>query len=641
MPSASPVTGTEADDLFAGGGEMGRRMRAYDWASHPLGPPERWPQSLRTVMRILLTSRYAMWMGWGPEFWFFCNDTYLPTLGIKEKWALGASARKVWEEIWPDVGPRAESVVETGKATWDEGLRLFLERSGYPEETYHTFSYSPVPDDSGCTGGMLCVVTEETERVIGQRRLTLLRELAAELANTKTEKEVFAAVRRSFGAHPEDLPFALAYSFEPAGGTAHLVCAHGVEDGHLIAPASLSGDGPVWPAATLLAHTQPITVDLTAHAEKLPRGSWDIPPGRATVVPLTQPGQPRPAGFLAVGLNPYRGYDEAYRGFIDLLAGQISAGLNGARAYETERKRAAALAELDRAKTEFFSNVSHEFRTPLTLMLAPLEDELRERPERSERLETAHRNSLRLLKLVNTLLDFSRSEAGRLEASCVPTDIGTLTADLASSFRAVIEKAGIRFSVDCPALPPTAYVDREMWEKIVFNLLSNAFKFTFSGEIEIATRTRGDMIELTVRDSGTGIPAKELPRLFERFHRVQGARSRTHEGTGIGLALVNQLVRLHGGDVKVESTEGKGTTFTVTLRTGSDHLPADRVSRTATPTAPASRGAAFIQEADQWQTDTRVATGPDSTLLRGVADAALPARRRIVLAEDNADMRTY
>ena len=164
---------------------MGRRIREFDWTRHPLGPLAGWPQSLKIVVRIMLTSRYAMWLGWGAEFYFFCNDSYAPTLGIKRDAALGVSARKVWEEIWSDIGPRTESVVWTVEATWDESLLLFLERSGYAEETCHTFSYSPVPNDDNSIGGMLCVVTEETERAIGGRRL----------ASINTEEELFRAVK--------------------------------------------------------------------------------------------------------------------------------------------------------------------------------------------------------------------------------------------------------------------------------------------------------------------------------------------------------------------------------------------------------------------------------------------------------------
>jgi hypothetical protein len=193
------------DDCLSGGGQMGALTRCFDWSATPLGPVAAWPQSLKTTVRIMLNSRYAMWMAWGPELTFFCNDAYRPTLGVKARWALGARSDKVWEEIWPDIGPRIETVLRTGTATWDERLLLFLERSGYPEETYHTFSYSPLADDSGSITGMLCVVTEDTQRVIGERRLRTLRELGLRTsAEARTAEASCAAAAKCLGSNPYD-----------------------------------------------------------------------------------------------------------------------------------------------------------------------------------------------------------------------------------------------------------------------------------------------------------------------------------------------------------------------------------------------------------------------------------------------------
>jgi signal transduction histidine kinase len=266
---------------------------------------------------------------------------------------------------------------------------------------------------------------------------------------------------------------------------------------------------------------------------------------------------------LLVGVSSRRVLDDAYRTFFDLVTGHIGTVIADARAYEEERKRAEALAEIDRAKTVFFSNISHEFRTPLTLMLGPIEDALTDPDEplpatQLARIETVQRNGTRLLKLVNTLLDFSRIEAGRVEASYEPTDLAAYTAELASVFRSAIERAGMHLVVDCPPLPELVYVDREMWEKIVLNLLSNAFKFTFTGEIRVSLRwgdggvgEAGEVtsalslsslsspphVVLEIQDTGIGIPAAELPHLFERFHRVKEAQGRSIEGSGIGLSL--------------------------------------------------------------------------------------------------------
>ncbi len=628
---------------------MGALMRATDWSRTAVGPVDSWPKSLQITVQILLTSRYAMWMGWGTDLTFFYNDAYRPTLGVKHPSALGKSAREVWEEIWDDIGPRAEAVLRTGVATWDESLLLYLERSGYPEETYHTFSYSPIPDDDGGVGGMLCVVTEDTDRTIGDRRLALLRELASDLAGTNEEEEVCSAIQSRVGARPKDLPFTLLYLFEEDGARARLACSTGIKPGTSASPEVIEVGSVVapWPAARILEQAEPVRIeDLASRFEALPTGVWDRPPRRAVAVPIVGQGASRPAGFLVAGINPYRPFDPAYAGFVDLLAGQIASGLANARAYEQERRRAEALAEVDRAKTVFFSNVSHEFRTPLTLLLGPVEDALGSglEPEQRERMEVVHRNALRLQKLVNTLLDFSRIEAGRIWATYEPTDLAAFSAELASVFRSAIEKAGMRLIVDCPPLSEPVFVDRDMWEKVVLNLVSNAFKFTLEGEIEVSLREKEDRAVLRVRDTGTGIPEEQLPRIFERFHRVEGVRARTHEGTGIGLALVRELVRLHGGTVEVESDQGRGTTFSVSIPLGDSHLPADRVgggrAGSAVPTALGE--GAYVEEALRWIPDSPEATEASESK-RYVPDARpeTPSRPWVLLADDNADMRDY
>ena len=170
-------------EMFQRSGEVGHDLLAVDWDATPLGPPETWPRSLESVVRLVLTSRFSMWMAWGPELTFFCNDAYRrDTLGGKYPWALGKPASVVWSEIWDDIGPRIDTVMSDGEATWDESLMLFLERSGYTEETFHTFSYSPIFDDEGAIAGMLCVVKEDTEEVVARRRMQTLRDLGARRA---------------------------------------------------------------------------------------------------------------------------------------------------------------------------------------------------------------------------------------------------------------------------------------------------------------------------------------------------------------------------------------------------------------------------------------------------------------------------
>jgi signal transduction histidine kinase len=644
-----------AAGLLAGGGELGALMRAMDWSRTALGPVDRWPQALRTSVRILLTSRQPMFVWWGDQLINLYNDAYKSIVGGKHPQALGQPASLVWREIWDQVGPRARSAMTANEGTYDEALLLIMERHGYREETYYTFSYSPVPSDTGEAGGILCANTDDTQRIIGARQLALLRELAARTSDARTIDDACLLSAQSLETNPRDLPFALIYLLDPSHRRVVLAGSSGVDRNHLAAPLEVSLDGSsMWPFAEVLhTHSPKLVTNLDALAP-LPNGAWDCPPQQAVVFPIAPSGKTGRSGVLVAGLNPYRLFDDGYQGFLGLIAGQISAAIANAQAYEEERRRAEALAELDRAKTTFFSNVSHEFRTPLTLMLGPLE-ELLARPENDgysddlKLVDVAYRNGLRLLKLVNSLLDFARIEAGRVHASYEPTDLAAFTADLASSFRSATDKAGLRLTVQCPPLPQPVHVDRDMWEKVVLNLISNAFKFTFEGEIavQLETSNHGAMAKLTVRDTGTGIPLQEMPRLFERFHRVEGARGRTHEGTGIGLALVQELVKLHGGSIFVESQVGSGSTFTVYIPFGTAHLPAEQVGAASTDVSTATRAEAYVDEALGWlpaNGQQKIAGSQRPSYLGipaldGAAKAATLGR--VLLADDNSDMRDY
>lgn len=639
---------TAAADVFAADAEVGEDLAAVDWAATPLGPPDGWPQSLRTAVSILLSSRFSMWMAWGPDLTFFCNDAYRrDTLGQKYPWALGRPASEVWAEIWDDIGPRIDTVLRTGQATWDEALLLFLKRSGYPEETYHTFSYSPLRDDSGAVVGMLCVVSEETERVIGERRMATLRDLGSDPSVVRTEEEMLAFAAQQLGRNLWDLPFTLTYLFQP-DGTARLVASAGLTGAHPAAPAALSPGGAdePWPAA-VLARGESAIVSLDGGAfTALPTGEWPEPPAEALAVPLLQQGG-APYGFLVAGLNRYRSLDPGYRGFVELVAGHIAAGISSARSYEAQQRRAEELAELDRAKTTFFSNISHEFRTPLTLIMGPVE-ELRARFAGSDsrvcdELDAIHRNGLRLGKLVNSLLDFSRIEAGRMQARYEPVDLSAVTAELASVFRSAVNKAGLGFEVDCPALEEPVHIDRGMWEKVVLNLLSNALKFTFEGSIRVSVRAEDGHAVVTVADTGIGVPAEEMPRLFERFHRIETARARSNEGSGIGLALVKELVGLHGGTITAASTVGEGTRFTIRLPFGTEHLPVDALAPASSAAATSATAEPYVLEALRWlPTDTsgaRTAVVPPTDDTAYTSGPAVPAR--VLVADDNADMREY
>ena len=631
--------------MFAGGGEMGALMRATDWSRTRLGRVEDWPQSLRTVVGVLLGSRFPMMVWWGPELLNLYNDAYRPILRDKHPASLAAPAAELWAEIWDFAGPLAHSVLSGGPATWMEDVQLFIRSAAMTEETYFTFSYSPIPGDDGRVGGLLNTVQETTLKVQGERQIRMLHELAARAGEAESELAAFRVARDVLASNELDLPFFLLYA--QRGDEAELVASsewNGYSGAARPQRVRLGSDaGAGWPFAEVVRTRHDVVVgDLGARFGALPEGSWGERPERAIVLPLQRAGQPEPTAFLVAGISPHRVFDERYQRFFRATADQVANVVANASAYEAETRRAEALAEIDRAKTVFFSNISHEFRTPLTLLLGPLEDALADRREplsaaHRERLDLVRGSALRLLKLVNALLDFARIEAGRMHAAYAPTDLARLTSELASAFRSAAERAGLQLRVECAACSEPAHVDREMWEKIVLNLLSNAFKFTFAGEVAVRLRERDAAFELEVRDTGTGIPEEELPHIFERFHRVEGAKARVQEGSGIGLSLVLELVKLHGGAVSVRSEVGRGTTFSVSIPKGNAHLPAQARTDVRTEGHDVTRAAAFVAGALPRSNATPAARSAVA-LPPGDSEESLG---RILVVDDTPELRSY
>jgi signal transduction histidine kinase len=644
---------TSAPEFLSGGGEMGALMRAHDWTQSPMGAPAQWPDALKMAVSICLNSRFPMVLWWGPEYLMLYNDPYRPMLGAtKHPKGLGRPGIESWPEIWDIIGEQLGSVLTRGEATWSEDLLLAVDRYDYLEEAYFTYSYSPIKDADGRVGGVFTAVSETTGRVLSERRMRILRALAARTAESKSVREACRTFAEVLGDDNPDIPFALVYLVDDDARGVSLAASTGLQQASYHPADHLALDGnDGWSMAQAVHQGESFVLDdLHLRFGALPGGSWPEPTTRAFVSPIAKSGQRGGVtGVLIAGINPRRAIDDRYRRFFELVTGHMAAAVANARAYEDERRRAEALAEIDRAKTTFFSNASHEFRTPLSLMLGPLEDMLVRDPTAgtivSERrdLELMHRSGLRLLKLVNTLLDFSRIEAGRILAVYEPVDLAAYTAELASNFRSAMSRAGLRFTIDCPPLPGPVYVDREMWEKIVLNLVSNAFKYTLDGEVEVVLRAAGTSVELVIRDTGVGIPEPELPRLFERFHRVEGQRGRTTEGTGIGLALVQELVKRHGGTVRVQSVLGRGTIFTVTIPTGTAHLPSERIGgeRTLDPTG--IHAEAFVEEALRWLPD---GGAPREVAIEKELIGTRPAvaaieRAAVLVADDNADMLEY
>jgi PAS domain S-box-containing protein len=628
------------------GGETGALMRARDWSTTPFGSPEDWPQSLRSAVSICLGTNYPIAIYWGPELALLYNDAWSDIPGEKHPWALGRPGREVWPEIWDAIGPLFEKVLATGEGVWQEDQLLPMHRHGYTEECYFNFTFSPIRGENGSVEGIFNAVVETTFRVIGERRERTLRELAERVAAARSEDEVFATANNLLSDRPEDVPFCTFYRCDEDGKLIRIGGQHGTsEDGQIFDRVSHEAllNSAERAAQNKFSIIDNLSVLLGRH---IPSRAWPEPVERALVVPFGSHGvSGLPLGYLVSGISPRRELDDDYKAFVERAATHVGTAMSNVRAFEEERSRAEALAEIDRAKTTFFSNVSHEFRTPLALMLGPLEDALADAesliPRERERIEVVHRNGLRLLKLVNSLLDFSRIEAGRARANVEPTDLAQLTTELASNFRSAMEKAGLRYRVSCQPLSRPVPVDRDMWEKIVLNLLSNAFKFTFEGEISVDLKEAAGAAVLTIRDSGTGIPAQELPKLFERFHRIEGARGRSIEGSGIGLALVQELVKFHKGSVNVQSLEGEGTTFTVSIPLDVDHSAGDNEGQGRPVGSTAVRAESYIKEALRWLPDQETASSTSTAAEDASSSIAASHAPRVLLADDNADMRDY
>lgn len=618
-------------DFLSAASDMAARVRKFDWTKTSLGKTDSWSQSLKVALSICLNSNFPIAIYWGKELILFYNDAWSSIPGEKHPWALGQPAKKVWPEIWNDIEPQFQKAFN-GIPGGSKDALLPMQRHGYTEECYFDFTFTPVFGEGGNVDGIFNAVIETTYRVINERRTSFLQKLSNKIGSSASFNDLVEQTISCLKTNPFDIPFSFIYSSSQQ------------EKSQLVASTEENHESILlkqnWPTDELYKKVQPVLIsDINDYLYEVPAGSWPEPPKEALLVPI-KANDGSINGYIVFGISSRRKFDKEYLSFFEAIASSVSTTMNTIQSLEEERKRAEALAEIDKAKTLFFTNISHEFRTPLTLMLGPIEEALKDKntiPNNLRRMDVAHRNALRLLRLVNTLLDFSRIESGRQKANFVLTDIVSFTQNLVSNFRSVTEKAGLQLKVQTDNSIPPVYIDREMWEKIVFNLLSNAFKYTLKGSIEVKLSNENDHFVLRVKDTGVGIPQNELPHMFERFHRVQNVTGRTFEGTGIGLSLTKELVQLHGGTIGVESTQGEGTTFIITIPSGKDHLPASQIKSTDKDFEGVISDM-YIEEAASILESTSAKNTINNTHYNNQPVDNLPL---VMIVDDNADMREH
>ena len=696
---------------------MARLMREHAWAATPLGDPREWPEALKIPLRMLLTSRFEMWLGWGPDLRFFYNDAYIPTLGVKHPEALGQPFSEVWSEVYRDVEDQV-AIVRSGEATWNAAMLLLLERSGAPEETYHSFSYSPLHGGDEAVEGLLCVVTEVTDQVISERRLETLRHLSTELVGADSQSAIADAVERVLASNRRDFPFVLGF----------------VQGRNGVVGRTFSDD-----ATHLLNYHWPSEVPEAGQLIELegsyPHGDWAVPPRDALVVSIPGTGGQAAFGRLVLGLNPYRRGDTEIADFARLIAGQISGALAKVATLSAERRRAemmwnhsrdlmvivdadarfravspawtrilghavgevigrpfddfmvpedrasshgalaAALAEGDltdyenrfitkngevrifswhtaaadglvyaygrdvteqRANAEALARteealhqsqkmeavgqltggIAHDFNNMLTGVIGAMDIMKRRlaagRTDDLERfMDAATTSAQRAAALTARLLAFSR----RQSLDTKPVDIGDLLHDLDDLLQGSITENIVLEMAIADDLP-LAITDAHQLESAILNLVINARDAMPDGgqltieAIEVSLDETfaavrpgvkpGRYVLLAVSDTGVGMAPDIVAKAFDPFFSTKP----TGQGTGLGLSMIYGFAQQAGGQVRIHSQVGEGTSVKLYLpvapcrRAGRGDRQAERHSGGCGSDRPAGRGRRIGTTAD-------------------------------------------
>jgi signal transduction histidine kinase len=623
------MAGRNAETSLAfldGGGDIGALMRATDWSKTALGPVENWSQSLRTIVSVLLVSRFPLLLWWGPQYISIYNDAYRPILGKKHPRSIAQPVNECWSDIWHILEPLIDTPFFGGPATWIEDLPLELNRNGFVEETHFTIACSPVPDNTAPRGigGVLAMMHEITQKIVGKRRLAALRDLGARAGQAKTARGACEIAAEALGEHAEDVPFALVYLIEASGRRARLACAAGTPVGGPFAPIEVAlGDdaepSAYWPLAEMARGSTTVVVEhLSARSAAVPPGPWADPPDTAVVTPLRAAEAQRLAGVLVAGVSSRLSLDHQYRSFLERVGIQIATAIANASTYQEERRRTEALADITTHKNaeaemrrfnetleervaaeierrlqaeaalrqaqkmeaigQLTGGVAHDMNNLLLVIQGNLELLERHLPSAKTgvRLRRPVQRALhgveRAAALTQQLLAFAR----RQPLDPKPIEPGRLVAGMSQLLRRTLGKT-IAIETRLADGLWRIFADPNQLENAILNLAVNARDAMPDGgtltletvnailgaeEIGPQAEARsGEYVLIAVRDTGTGMSREDAERAFEPFFTTKGVG----KGTGLGLSQVYGFVKQSGGHVDIRSELGRGTTVRIYL----------------------------------------------------------------------------
>jgi len=503
-------------------------MRAHDWSASPLGHPRDWPQALRTVVGLMLNSKFPMFVAWGPELGFLYNDPYREILGDKHPAALGGRFHDIWSEIWHDISPLIERALR-GEATYADRLYLVMNRHGYDEPTWFTFSYSPVRDERGIIAGMYCAVVEVTDQVLAEQYRNeeneRLRGLFAQapgiMAVLRGPEHVFELTNQSY--------MQLIGHRQVIGRRAREALPEIVGQGffELLDRVYTTGE-------PFVGHALPVRLQ-------------------------REPDGPLEERYIDFVYQPIRDAGGAVSGIF------VEGSDVTARKLVEDELRAA-----NRQKDQFLAMLAHELRNPLAPIMTAAQLLKLGRLDAgsvANASEIIVRQAEHMTDLVNDLLDVSRVTRGLVTLEKDELDLNVIVSAAVEQVRPLIDARRHALTLQLSGQPAHVIGDRTRLVQVISNILNNATKYTApGGRIVLAVTVEDGRATVAVRDNGVGIAPEVLPYIFDLFTQAERTPDRSQGGLGIGLALVKSLVALHGGSVHARSEGlGQGSEFSICL----------------------------------------------------------------------------